>query len=248
MKRSKRAMMIAAAAERTAKATAKDKEKRKRAERDAGIVIAITLVLFILRVFIGGNALLTALLFACIPLCILWIFRHKDSVELLGNHLHSVSTVMMMPLLVCIALLLSSGPSRIVHWQQVMAVAVLITVVLLLLFIFAMMVAGGISSLLLVCMVPVFYGASYHLVLQENRLLDKSDLRRYSVEIVDKEKDSRGKYKMYYFTLAPWREQPEGYRMKVSGLLYEDKKVGERLQLYYYEGAFHMPWFEIVGE
>jgi len=245
MKRSKRARLVA---EMTARAKDKDDERIARAERDAGIIIVITLVLVILRLFIGGNSLLTALLFACIPLCILWIFLHRNSVELLGNDMRSVSTIMMMPLLICMALLFTSGPSHILHWQQVMAVAVLITIVLLLLFIFAMLAAGGISSLLLVCMVPLFYGASYHFVLQENRLLDKSNFRHYAVEIVDKEKDSRGKYKTYYFTLAQWREQPERYRITVPGLLYEDKKVGERLQLYYYDGAFQMPWFEIIGE
>lgn len=241
MKRSKKAKMAAWSAAQLQAAT---HAAVKPARRDAGIVISFTLVLFILKVLIGNSALLTALLFTCIPLFILWIFLHKDGVEPLGNHLHSISTVLMMPFLVCITLAFTGGASHILDWRQVMAVAILITVVLLLLFIFAMIRAGGISTLLLIAMIPISYFAAYNVVLQENRLLDKSEEKQYEVTILDKWIDRKGKIKSYYFKLAPWGDQTEAITVTAGGL-YSVKEVNDKVHVYHHEGAFHMPWFSI---
>lgn len=91
------------------------------------------------------------------------------------------------------------------------------------------------------------YGYSYSTVVTLNCMYDKSEPKIYNATILDKHVSS-GKTKTYYLKLTPWGSLKEIEDVSVSQDLYDRLKYNDKVNIYFMNGRFEIPWFEIVEQ
>ncbi|SHN25525.1 hypothetical protein [Chitinophaga sp. CF418] len=186
-------------------------------------------------------------LFCCVPLSLLLLLRHKGLVQLDSSKESPLPTMFMIPLFVLIVQILQTRTIYIVHyskvWPLAIGIAVALTVMLWLCsrYLNKKRKAYVVTA---VIMVLIFLGNGYGFVVTTNAILDKEGYEYYETTVTDKH-ISKGKSTTYYLTLQPWAHQPESERESVSRKLYGEVEIDGKVGIYYYPGAFHIPWYQI---
>jgi hypothetical protein len=89
------------------------------------------------------------------------------------------------------------------------------------------------------------FGYGYGAVVTLNCMYDKSEPKTFNATILDK-RISSGKSTTYYLELTPWGQQKEIDEVSVSKDLYNNLNKNDKVNIYYMQGKFDIPWFEVT--
>lgn len=232
-----------------------DQNTITQANRNALIITGVTALLMIICLFVRDNAVLLAMVFACLPLSIGWIWRYRKAISLFKKYTNREAsrltvgewlTSLAIPMFVGVFFMTVNKDVDAGDWGQVLRIAIIVTIPLALFMTIGVFPALGAGSIVWCAMTGfLFLTASYHLVLAENRLLDKSEATIYESQIIDKW-ISGGKNRHYRLEVNPWKGQGEAVKLDVSTSIYDAASVHGKIRMYAYKGAFNIPWYRIA--
>lgn len=186
-------------------------------------------------------------LFCCVPLSLLLLLRHNGLVQLDTSKESPLPSIFLIPFIAVLVPIMRSFHMHILQYSNVWPPAIGIAV--------------GLTAMLWLCsrhlntkrgqyivsaiiMSLIFLGHGYGLVVMSNAFFDKKGYEYYETVVTDKH-ISKGKSTTYYLTVEPWAHQPETERESVDRSLYEEVGINDKVGVYYYEGAFHIPWYQL---
>lgn len=85
---------------------------------------------------------------------------------------------------------------------------------------------------------------SFGVVISINCYFDESIPTVYKSKVMEK-RISSGKHTSYYLNLAPWGPQKETDEVDVGSSIYNEVAVNDSVEVYFMEGRFNIPWFEV---
>jgi len=186
-------------------------------------------------------------LFCCVPLSLLLLLRHKGLVQLDTSKESSLPSIFLIPFIAVFVPIMRSFHMHILQyskvWPLAIGIAVALTVMLWLCSAYLNKKRGQyiVSAIF---MSLIFFGNGYGLVVMSNAFFDKKGYEYYETTVTDKH-ISKGKSTTYYLTLEPWAHQAGEERESVDRSLYEEVGINDKVGVYYYEGAFHIPWYQV---
>ncbi|PSL24472.1 hypothetical protein [Chitinophaga ginsengisoli] len=186
-------------------------------------------------------------LFCCVPLSLLLLLRHRGLVQLDSSKESPLPTMFMIPLFVLIVQILQTQSIYVVHYSKVWPLAIGIAVALTVMLWFCSRYLNKKRKAYLATaaiMVLIFLGNGYGFVVTTNAILDKAGHEYYEAKVIDKY-TSKGKRTTYYLTLQPWAHQPESENESVSRKLYGEVEIDGKVGIYYHQGAFNIPWYQL---
>lgn len=185
------------------------------------------------------------LLFCCVPLALLLLLRHKGMVQLDTTKDSPFPSIVIIPIIVVAMQLVQASNIHVLEYKRIWPPAIGIAVALT-----AMLWAcsrylnrkRGTYIVAAVVISLAFIGNGYGIMVAGNSILDKKGYEYYETTVADKS-ISRGKTTTYYLTLQPWEHQPETEKESVPRSVYEAVEVNGKVGIYYYQGAFNIPWY-----
>jgi len=217
----------------------------KQAKVEVYTLTGITVALCVLSFLYYGWYNLAV--FCCVPLALLLLLRHKGLVQLDSSKGSPLPTIFLIPLLVLGIQMIQGFSIHLIAygkiWQLAIGVAVVLTTMLWLCsqYLNKKRRSYIISAIIMVC---IFVGNGYGLIVAANAVLDKDGYQYYETTVKNKSV-TRGKSTTYYMTLEPWGPQPESKKESVGRDLYQEVQINEKVGVYYYQGALHIPWYQI---
>jgi len=88
------------------------------------------------------------------------------------------------------------------------------------------------------------FAYGYGALVTVNCLFDKSTPQVFHAKVVDKRMSS-GKNTSYYLDLSPWGPREEADDVTVSKQVFDRARIGDDVNVYFMEGRFGIPWFEV---
>jgi hypothetical protein len=89
------------------------------------------------------------------------------------------------------------------------------------------------------------FGYGYGAVITLNCMFDKSEPETFNATILSK-RISSGKHTTYYIELTPWGLQNEIDEVSVSKDLYNKLDQNDKVNIYFMNGQFGIPWFQVT--
>lgn len=206
-----------------------------------GITVALSVLSFL---YFGWFQIL---LFCCVPLALLMLFRHKGLVQIESAKESQLPSIFFIPLIVLIVPLKQNSFIHILDYPRVWMMVSCVTVALIAMLLFCSRYLNKKRKTYILAAVfvsVIFVGNSYSIVLAANAVLDDSGHEYHETRVADKSV-SRGKNTKYYLTLQPWAHQAESERESVSRQLYNAVDIDGKVGICYHKGAFNIPWFQI---
>jgi len=96
----------------------------------------------------------------------------------------------------------------------------------------------------IVVLTTITFAYGYGAVVVVNCLFDKSVPQVFHAKVLDK-RISSGKTTSYYLELAPWGERDEADEVSVPEDVYDRANINNDVNIYFMEGRFGIPWFEV---
>lgn len=226
----------------------------KRAKIEAWILAGITVLLSLIWYFEMRESLVMGmLLYACVPLSVFLIWRHRWVLPVINNTTPKedrklgAAEIPSLIIPVWVAMAFSFGSDTIYFenneegpWVEISA-AILLIVSLIIGFFPS---KGFLSFISIPFYGLLYFSASSGFILAENELVDKSEAQMYESKVLNKQ-TSWKKGAIYYIQLAQWNPRISTNEIRVSEEIYQSLKVDSMIMIEYHKGAFNMPWYQL---
>lgn len=89
-----------------------------------------------------------------------------------------------------------------------------------------------------------FFAYGYGAIVTTNCIYDKSEPGNYQVQVLEK-RINEGKKVTYYLKVTPWAIRTEPNEVEVSEQLYDQKEIGDSVNVIVKSGSLVVPWFTV---
>ncbi len=91
----------------------------------------------------------------------------------------------------------------------------------------------------------ISFSLGFGTIFQCNCSLDSSQPQTFKAKVLKMDANNSGKGSSYFLTLSPWGAKTQANRVDVNLNLYHQLNVGDSVQIHYWPGLLHIPWYSV---